>query len=433
MKATTNRQHYLDWLRVIATAGVFLYHCSRVFAYDNFQIRNAVASPGATQFADFMSIWQMPLFFVLSGAAVYYSLKSRDGGGFLKERFFRIMVPWFVTGIFVMAPPQVYLGLLSRGQFSGSFFQFFPHYFDGLAGFGGNFAWTGLHTWYLLALSLFSVILLPFFLPRAKIGASPAQWIATKLGRPWILPLLWVPVAGATLVGGAVGLGVTEQILSWDILSFGAFFILGYLLFASPGLQAAIRKYGSWFLLAGIVFSAVHLILKFYISPTFYDPIDIRLLAAWGWIVGLLWLGRRFLNFTNSFLEHANRMILPFYILQQTVIVIVAYFVVRTALDVPFKFGITVAISFAAIVAVYELVVSRAGPVGFLFGMGLQRKPVAPECRRAAARVPRSHGVQPLPMIELATGLVASSTSQRLRGQAQVAMMFPGPLYPTNF
>jgi len=412
VKAATNRQHYLDWLRVIATAGVFLFHCSRVFAYDDFGVKNAVTSLGATQFAEFMTIWQMPLFFVLSGAAVYYSLKVRDRGGFLKERFLRIMVPWFVTGVFVMAPPQVYLGLLSRGQFQGNFVQFFPHYFDGLAGFGGNFAWTGLHTWYLMALSLFSILLLPFFLPRARSGASRAQSVAAKLGKPWVLPLLWAPVAGAAVLSGTVGLGITEQILSWDILSFGMFFILGYVLFASAGLQEAIRKYGGWFLLAGAAFSAVHLVLRFYVHPAFSEVVDMRLLAAWGWIVGLLWLGRRFLNFTNRFLAHVTKMVLPFYMLQQTVIIIVAYFVVQTGLAMPFKYGLVAAISVAAIVAAYELVVSRIGPMGFLFGMGIGRKAAAPERRRAVARVPLRPGLPSPAAVPETLTLIAFSRGQ---------------------
>jgi glucan biosynthesis protein C len=432
MNTANNREHYLDWLRVIATTGVFLFHCSRVFAYDDFGVKNAATSLGATQFAEFMSIWQMPLFFVLSGAAVYYSLKIRDRGGFLKERFFRIMVPWFVTGVFVMAPPQVYLGLLSRGQFQGNFVQFFPHYFDGLAGFGGNFAWTGLHTWYLLALSLFSVILLPFFLPRAANGVSPAQSIAARLGKPWVLPLLWAPVTGAAFLSGLVGLGITRQILSWDILSFGMFFVLGYLLFASAGLQEAIRKYGGWFLLAGAALSALHLVLRFYVHPAFYEAVDMRLLAAWGWIVGFLWLGGRFLNFTSRLLAHVNKMVLPFYIMQQTVIIIVAYFVVQTGLAIPFKYGITAAISLAVIVAAYELVVSRVGPVGFLFGMGMWRRTAAPEWPRAVVRMPRGSRLQPLPTVGLTSRLAAYSVSQRLRSRADVMPVFLAPLYPAN-
>ena len=384
MKVTASRQYHIDWLRVIATIAIFLFHNARVYNFDDWHIKNAQTSLGATQFVEFMDMWMMPLFFILSGAAVYYSLKSRTAGSFLKERFFRIMIPWLVTGIFVIAPAQVYLERLSHGEFSGNFFQFFPHYFDGMYAFGGNFAWTGMHLWYLMMLSVFSVILLPMFLPRAKTGVSPAQSIAAKLGRPWVLPLLWVPVAAAALLSKPLGLGFTEQMGSWDVLSYAVFFVLGYMLFASTGLQEAIRKQGGWFLLAAVVFSAAHLILKFSIHPAFYEDIDIRLFATWGWIVGLFWLGGRFLNFTNRFLVHVNEMVLPFYILHQTVIVIVAYFVVQTGLAIPLKYGITAVISFAVIVALYELLVSRIGVLRFLFGM--RKKAAAPESRRAAAR-----------------------------------------------
>ena len=381
MKVMTNRQHYIDWLRVIATIGIFLFHNSRAYDYGDWHIKNALTSLGATQFVEFMNIWMMPLFFVLSGASVYYSLKSRNGGTFLKERFFRIMIPWLLTGIFVMGPPQIYLERLSHGQFDGNFFQFLPHYFDGLYGFGGNFAWMGVHCWYLMLLSVFSVILLPLFLPRIRTGFSPLQSIAVKLGKPWVLPLLWVPVGVVALLSGVIGLGFTEQMGSWDILSYAMFFILGYVLFASTSLQEAVRKQGGWFLLAAVAFSAVHLILKFSIRPAFYDDIDIRLLATWGWIVGLLWLGGRLLNFTNRFLVHVNEMVLPFYSLHQAVIVIGAYFVVQTGLAIPFKYGITAVISLAVIVALYELLVSRIGVLRFLFGM--RKKAATSESRRA--------------------------------------------------
>jgi len=379
-----NRQHYIDWLRVVATIAIFLFHNARVYNYDDWHIKNAQTSLGATQFVEFMDMWMMPLFFILSGAAVYYSLKSRGAGSFLKERFFRIMIPWLVTGIFVMAPPQVYLERLSHGEFSGNFLQFFPHYFDGLYAFGGNFAWMGMHLWYLMMLAVFSVILLPIFLPRARTGVSPAQSIALKLGRPWVLPLLWVPVAAAALLSKPLGLGFTEQMGSWDILSYAMFFILGYILFASASLQEAIKKQGGWFLPAAVVFSAVHLILKFSVRPVFYEDIDIRLLATWGWIIGLFWFGGRFLNFTNRFLAHVNEMVLPFYILHQTVIVAVAYFVVQTGLASPLKYGITAVLSFAAIIALYELIIRRIGVLRFLFGM--RKKKAATEPRRAVAR-----------------------------------------------
>ncbi len=383
MKVMANRQHYIDWLRVIATIGIFLFHNSRPYDYGDWHIKNAQTSLGATQFVEFMNIWMMPLFFILSGASVYYSLRRRDAGSFLKERFLRIMIPWLLTGIFLMGPPQVYLERLSHGQFDGNFFQFIPHYFDGMYAFGGNFAWMGVHLWYLMLLSFFSVILLPLFLSRARIGTSLAQSIAVKLGRPWVLPLLFVPVAVMALLSMVIGLGFTEQMGSWDILSYAMFFTLGYMLFASAGLQEAVRKQGGWFLLAAVVFSTLHLVLKFSVRPVLYEDIDIRLLATWGWIIGLLWLGGRFLNSTNRFLAHVNEMVLPFYILHQTIIVIIAYFVVQTGLAIPLKYGITAVASFAAIVALYELLVSRIRVLRFLFGM---RK------KATAAKPPRPVG-----------------------------------------
>jgi len=369
MKVTHDRQHYIDWLRVIATIGIFLFHNSRVYDYGDWSIKNAQTTLGATQFVEFMNIWMMPMFFVLSGASVYYSLRSRNGGGFLKERFFRIMIPWLVTGIFLMAPPQVYLERVSHSEFSGNLFQFLPRYFDGLYGFGGNFAFHGMHIWYLMQLSIFSVVLLPLLLPRTKTGVSPAQSVAAKLGSPWMLPLLFVPVGIMSLLSGVLGLGFTEQMGSWDMLSYAMFFVLGYVLLAGPGLQETIKKQGGWFLLAAVVFSAVHLILKFGIRPSFYDAIDMRLLATWGWVVGLLWLGKRLLNFTNRFLTHANEMVLPYYVLHQTLIVAVAYFVVQTGMPVLLKYGITVIIAFAAIIVLYEGLVSRVGVLRFLFGI----------------------------------------------------------------
>jgi peptidoglycan/LPS O-acetylase OafA/YrhL len=384
VNVTTSRQHYIDWLRVIATVGIFLFHNARVYDLEDWHVKNALTSLGATQFVEFMNIWMMPLFFILSGASVYYSLKSRNGGSFLKERFFRIMIPWLLTGIFVMGPLQVYLERLSHGEFSGNFFQFFPHYFDGFYGFGGNFAWAGMHVWYLMVLSVFSVILLPLFLPRAGTGISPAQSIAAKLGKPWVLPLLWVPVGVVALLSGVIGLGITEQMGSWDILSYAMFFVLGYILFASKGLQEAVKKQGGWFLLAAVILSAAHIFLKFHVRPAFYEDIDIRLFATWGWIIGLFWLGGRFLNFTNRFLAHVNDMVLPFYILHQTVIVIVAYFVVQTELAIPLKYGITAVASFAVIVALYELLVRRIGVLRFLFGM--RKKAVAAVSRGDVSR-----------------------------------------------
>ena len=72
----------------------------------------------------------------------------------------RLFVP-LVVGVFSHAMLQVCLERVTHHQFRGSFFDFIPHYFEGWYGFGGKFAWMGLHLWYLLILFVFSLILYP--------------------------------------------------------------------------------------------------------------------------------------------------------------------------------------------------------------------------------------------------------------------------------
>ena len=149
-----DRLYYLDWLRVLAMLSIFLFHIDRIFDFRPFHINNDVTSLASSIHIQFFNQWMMPLFFIVSGAAVYYSLRSRNAGGFLKERVLRILVPWVLIGIFVIAPPQVYLDRVFHGEYTGNFFQWYPHYFEGIQGFGGNFAFHGQHLWYLMDLFL---------------------------------------------------------------------------------------------------------------------------------------------------------------------------------------------------------------------------------------------------------------------------------------
>ena len=208
-KAT--RLYYVDWLRVIAMLSIFLFHNNRFFTLGDWHISNAERSLASTIFEQTFNLWMMPLFFILSGAAVYYSLKSRTAGQFVQERTTRILVPLIGIGIFILGPLQIYLDRLTHGEFSGNFFQFYPHYFDGLYGFGGNFAWMGVHLWYLMDIFFFSLIALPLFLPYGQTGKSILSRLAGKLNNPWLLLLIFLVFLGvASVVTNLAGLGFTE-------------------------------------------------------------------------------------------------------------------------------------------------------------------------------------------------------------------------------
>jgi len=104
---------------------IFFFHNARFFDFEDWHVKNAETSLGPDILIGFFTLWMMPIFFILAGAAVYYALKFRKAGGFTKERTLRILIPIIIVGIFVIAPPQVYLERLTHGDFSGNFFQFY--------------------------------------------------------------------------------------------------------------------------------------------------------------------------------------------------------------------------------------------------------------------------------------------------------------------
>jgi peptidoglycan/LPS O-acetylase OafA/YrhL len=79
--------------------------------------------------------------------------------------------------------------------------------------------------------------------------------------------------------------------------------------------------------------------------------------------------GKRYLNKQHRVLDHINQAVYPFYILHQTVIVILVYYVVQTNDTILMKYLFTVVVSFLATVSIYHVLVKPYNVMRFLFGM----------------------------------------------------------------
>src|SRR4030043_1113141 len=154
----------------------------------------------------------------------------------------RLLVP-LIVGLFTHVAFQIYLENLHKGTFSGSFFNFYPHYFDGLYGFGGNFAWMGMHLWYLEALFLFSMLCLPFFLwlKKHSFGQRLVQHLGNFLGKPAAIYLLPLPTAVIINLFDPDGLGTTV-LGGWSIFNYLIYFISGFVIISSERMLASIKR-----------------------------------------------------------------------------------------------------------------------------------------------------------------------------------------------
>jgi glucans biosynthesis protein C len=376
-----SRWYYLDWLRVLIILIVFLYHDAKIFGAsndDSFFIKNGQLDWGMSFFARIAELWGMPLFFVIAAIAIYFSLTSRDNRHVLTERFKRLIIP-FLWGVFLLCPPIVYIERITHGQFSGSFWQFLPHYFDGLYGFGGNFAWEGLHLWFLLLLFLFSLLMLPLF--RYLKQANIAPVVLHKL--PWLQGELFLVVLVVftgiieTLVNLHPDSLLTARLLGgWSLLAYLGFFLCGYLLALNQEALSSFERNWTRTLLLGVCTTLLYLALMYgylHLPSSIIRYSFLRALNVWLWLATALGFARRYLNVNNPWRAEANQAVLPFYILHLPVIVIVAFFLLTWNIPFPAKFVLIALVSFVIIIGLYA-VIRRVPFLRFLFGMKAREK-----------------------------------------------------------
>jgi glucan biosynthesis protein C len=256
----------------------------------------------------------------------------------------------------------------------------FPHYFDGLEGFGGNFAWTGSHLWYLLLLFLFSVLMLPLF--RYLKQANRATIVLQKL--PWLQGEMFLVVAVVCtgIIEALVNLRPDSLMADRDMGGWSpftylvGFFLCGYLLALNQKALSSFERNRMRTLLLGVCTILIYLVLTLGYGYSSYSiPFSfLRALTGWLWLATILGFGKRYLNFHTPLLAEANQAQLPFYILHQPIIVIVAFFLITWNIPVPAKFLLIALVSFGIIIGLYQGVIRRLPPLRFLFGMEAREK-----------------------------------------------------------
>ncbi len=389
------RLHYLDWLRVLATLGVFFFHVINIFGPARFEINNAERSDLIMAIQGFFFPWGMPLFFLVSGAGSWFALRRRTAGQFTRERTLRLLVPFF-TGTLLLGPVQLYLSWSHKSQtglFTGSFLDFLVHRLPPIG--PKYFGAFGYHMWFLGFLFAYSLLALPLFnWLRGEAGRRVVSRLAGFCERRGAILLFILPVV-------AVRLGLQPffpRAQGWaDFISHGTFFVLGYLLFADERFLRAIRRDWGILLSAGIaaILAAMALVVSmesFDIEMAPATPAEFLLwgliaTSGWCWTAFMLFIGMRYLDRDSKALRYGLSANLPFFVVHQPVILAVAYFVVQWDAAITIKLLIVILGAFAVSIGVTELVIKRIGILRLLFG--IKQRPKAPVTRpQEAAATP---------------------------------------------
>ena len=338
---------YVDQLRMVVLASVFLVHVCQVFnPFDEWHIANAERSRLAGEVTVIMAPWVMPLFMLLAGVSAWYSLRRRSNNRYIRERVIRVLLP-LVVGTLVLVPPQVYLERRLHGQFDRSFWQFLPHFFDGIYP-TGNLSWH--HLWFLGHLFGYSLLTLPLFrYLQGPAGSVQLRRLARLCGGP--AGLIWLALPLILERQLLWGLFPERHMLTSDWSNHALLFVAyvyGFVLAGEARLGEAIdRQWPSASMLA--LASTLLLVVGSWVGllpehvPPPYTVAYLTLwalyaLAAWAWMVTVLGLGRRWGRRDNGLVRYSRGVGYGWYLVHQPIIVALAFVVVQTRASVGAKF-----------------------------------------------------------------------------------------------
>lgn len=370
-----SRQTYLDWLRIMAILGVLLYHAARPFITDDpWHINNATTSDLLTEFNYWLSNFRMHLLFFISGAVSWFMVRKRTSASFILLRFKRLFIP-LLAGIFIVVPPQIYMERLTEG-FSGNYFDFYLSVFEFEAYPKGNTSWH--HLWFIAYLFVYDLLLAPFFTWSISPGGKAFTEKLNFLARGKWIYLLIVP--SAIWFSWMVRSYPQTNDLIHDYCYFVywmLFLLAGFICMLQPALMESLahnRRFSLSLAFLCILFfnyfrwNDIEL-YGMLADWQKYVYISLYPLNSWLWVFAALGYGKKYLNKKHTALDYMNQSVYPFYILHQTVIVIIAYYVVQTTDTIGMKYIFIVIVSLSVSMAVYHLFIRPFAFTRFIFGM----------------------------------------------------------------
>jgi glucans biosynthesis protein C len=377
----SERRHDLDWLRFIAIVILLFFHTGMLFNPWEWHIKNNETSESFRYWMIWSHFWRMPLLLFISGAGTYMALSKRTPGQYVGERAKRLLIP-LAFGMFVIVPPQIYFEHIK--EYNG-YFDFYKTVFNFVPYPEGSFSWH--HLWFIAYLFVFSLVALPFLLYLrsersigfknmvTKIFSSPAGILFIPSGFILITQIILRPYFPDE---------THDLVNDWGFFTFYfSFFLFGMLCYSDIKLWESIgsnRKY----LLLTTIFSLIPFYIVYFhfreilTLPWEMDTVEtmfdvIAIFVSWFTVITVIAYGQHYLNRPHPWLKHFNEGLYPFYILHQTVIIAIGYYICQLPWSIAAKFWTVSFLTLVSCVGFYFLVIRPFNVMRVLFGLKARR------------------------------------------------------------
>jgi glucans biosynthesis protein C len=387
-----NRRHDIDALRALAFALVILYHVGMYYVAGwHWHLKSPDAADWLQWPMRVLNLWRMDLVFLISGLAIGFLQRGQGGAGLLRQRSLRLLLP-LGFGMAVVVPFQPYAQALANGSIEAGFGAFLLRYStggpwprDAFDGAHAGVTWN--HLWYLAYLWAYTVVLvllLPL-LESARGLQLRAAFLRLRGAALVLLPLL--PFALWTLVLWP-HFPPTHDLIGdgWLNAVYFTLFLYGYWIGVDAGWWSEVTRL-RWHLLGlAVAALALHFTLRGMAGRPSMPARWAADLYMWATVLCVLGWSHHKLNKPWRWLGWANESVYPWYVLHQTVIIVLVFWLAPLELHAGWEALLVVV---GTVLGCWGLtaIVRRARWLRPLFGL---------KRRGAAARATRPTGPGPL-------------------------------------
>ncbi|MES2337264.1 MAG: acyltransferase [Pseudomonadota bacterium] len=368
-------RHYgMDWLRIGAFALLILYHIGMVFVPWGYHVKAVRTVDWATVPMLLSSAWRLTLLFLVSGYASRALLvRAPDLRRFVRTRTSRLLVP-LAFGIAVIVPPQSWVELVTQHGYAQDYLHFWSRDFFRFGPLSGVVLPNWNHLWFVGYLWVYTLALaLLLSIPRP---ATLQRGFDRLFGG---IAVVWLPIAYLLVfqVYGFQRWTDTHDVIHDGLAHLGFFpaFLFGFALAGSDAAMAALVRW-RWLsatlaLLSYGVVGGVAMVWPGASSPPQWiadQTLWARQVQCWTTIAALIGVAEVSLNRDHRWRATLAEAVFPLYLIHQTLIVVVGYWLRATALPLAAQFAILVTATVAGCWAFY-LVGRRVGWLRPLIGL----------------------------------------------------------------
>lgn len=332
----------LDYLRVFAVIVLFFFHLGMVWVPEwNFHFKQETQWFWLQHILLISSPWRMGLLWFIAGTSLYF-MQQKYGLAFLLTRRSNAILLPLLTGIYCIVPIQLFVEMTQKGAIDTSVGYFFIQFYFGANDYFNGFSagiWHHVdvnHLWFLRSLWRFTLLLIIFHLPP--------KWVRDSLGNfnsVWLLLLVSISLFASQ---------IEESDLQRDIYGF-ACLVWGYLFGGQAQFWGWLRdRRGA--LIAFAIILTLSYEVGFKVVGYQPDNLPIKTIALWSYylakvfsVFAILALADKVFVKANPAVVKVNGYVFPFYVIHQSVVIGVSYFITNTALSAPTTMALSAVVS----------------------------------------------------------------------------------------